>query len=65
MAMKIELDREAADCITLLNLKDHRGYLKKELKQYKKGGYLHPDDIAKNVELIKATTLIIKYFGEE
>ena len=65
MAMKIELDREAADCITLLNLKDHRGYLKKELKQYKKGEYLHPDDVAGNIKLIEAMTLIIKYFGEE
>lgn len=65
MARKIELDGEAADRITVLNLKEYRAYLKKELKQYKKGEYLHPDDVAGNIKLIEAMTLIIKYFGEE
>lgn len=65
MARKIELDGEAADRITLLNLKEYRSYLKKELRQYKKGEYLHPDDVAGNIKLIEAMTLIIKYFGEE
>ena len=65
MARKIELDGEAADRITLLNLKEYRIYLKKELRQYKKGEYLHPDDVAGNIKLIEAMTLIIKYFGEE
>ena len=65
MSRKLELDGEAADRITVLNLKEYRGYLKKELKQYKKGEYLHPDDVAGNIKLIEAMTLIIKYFGEE
>jgi len=65
VARKIELDGEAADRITLLNLKEYRSYLKKELRQYKKGEYLHPDDVAGNIKLIEAMTLIIKYFGEE
>ena len=65
MARKIELDGEAADRITLINLKEYRAYLKKELRQYKKGEYLHPDDVAGNIKLIEAMTLIIKYFGEE
>ena len=62
---KLELDTEAADRITLLNLKECRSYLKKELKQYKKGEYLHPEDVAGNIKLIEAMNLIIKYFGEE
>ena len=36
MARKIELDGEAADRITVLNLKDYRAYLKKELKELAK-----------------------------
>ena len=63
--LKLTIDTEVADRITVLNLKEYRGYLKKELKQYKKGEYLHPDDVAGNIKLIEAMTLIIKYFGEE
>jgi len=65
MTRKIELDGETADRITLLNLKEYRSYLKKELRNFKKGEYLHPDDVAGNIKLIEAITLIIKYFGEE
>ena len=61
----LTLDSEAADRITLLNLKEYRGYLKKELREFKKGGYLHPDDVAGNIKLVEAMTLVIKYFGEE
>lgn len=65
MTKKIELDGEAADRITVLNLKDCRSYLKKELRQYKKGEYLHPEDVAGNIKMIEALNLVIKYFGEE
>jgi len=65
MSKKIELDGETADRITVLNLKECRSYLKKELKQFKKGEYLHPEDVAGNIKTIEALTLIIKYFGEE
>lgn len=65
MSKKIELDGEAADRITVLNLKDCRSYLKKELRQYKKGEYLHPEDVAGNIKMIEALDLVIKYFGEE
>jgi hypothetical protein len=65
MSKKIELDGEAADRITVLNLKDCRSYLKKELRQYKKGEYLHPEDVAGNIKMIEALNLVIKYFGEE
>ena len=68
----IALDGDAADRITLLNLKEHRGYLKKELSDWKKdprtetnpGGYwLHPEDVAKNIELVEAMNKLIKWFG--
>ena len=65
MSKKIELDGEAADRITVLNLKECRAYLKKELAQFKKGEYLHPEDVAGNIKLIESLNLIIKYFGEE
>jgi len=71
---KIELDAIVADRITVLNLKEYRGYLKKELKDWRKnprtennpdGYWLHPDDVAGNIKLIDALNLIIKFFGEE
>jgi hypothetical protein len=65
MSKKIELDGEAADRITVINLKECRNYLKKELRQYKKGEYLHPEDVAGNIKMIESLNLVIKYFGEE
>lgn len=73
MAKKIELDGEAADRITVLNLKDYRAYLKKELAQWKKnpksdsnpnGYWLHPEDVAINIRVIEALNIVIKQFGE-
>ena len=69
----ITLDSEAADRITLLNLKEYRSYLKKELSDWKKnprsetnpdGYWLHPEDVAINTRLIEAMNTVIKYFGE-
>ena len=69
---QITLDGEAADRITVLNLKEYRGYLKKELAQWKKnpktesnpnGYWLHPEEIAGNIRSIEALNLIIKHFG--
>lgn len=74
MTKKIELDGEAADRITVLNLKDYRAYLKKELAQWKKnprtdsnpdGYWLHPEDVSGNIRVIEALNLVIKQFGEE
>jgi hypothetical protein len=74
MAKKIELDGETADRITVLNLKDYRAYLKKELREWKKnprtesnpkGYWLHPEDVAINIQVIEALNLVIKQFGEE
>jgi hypothetical protein len=72
MARKIELDGEAADRITVLNLKDYRAYLKKELREWKKnprsdsnpsGYWLHPEDVSGNIRTIDALDLIIKHYG--
>jgi hypothetical protein len=60
---QITLDGEAADRITVLNLQECRGYLKKEIKNFKKGEYLHPEDVAGNIKLIEAMDLVIKYYG--
>ena len=74
MNRKIELDGEAADRITVLNLQDYRAYLKKELAQWKKnpktdenhdGYWLHPEDVSGNIRTIEALNLVIKHFGEE
>lgn len=62
MAKKIELDGDTADRITVLNLKEYRAYLKKELKDFKTGEFLHPDDVALNIKTIEALDLIIKQF---
>jgi hypothetical protein len=60
---KLEIDFETADRITVISLKDQRAYLKKELRQFKKGEYLHPEDVSGNMQLIAAMDLIIKHYG--
>ena len=62
MSKKLEIDGEVADRITLLNLTDYRKYLKDELKAFKKGAYLHDNDVAGNIKRIEALTLIIRDF---
>ena len=67
----ITLDGEAADRITLLNLKEYKSYLTKELTAWRKnpstednpdGVWLHPDDVTGNAAAINALGLIIKHF---
>jgi hypothetical protein len=60
---KLEIDSETADRIALVTLKEQRGYLKKELKRFKKGEYLHPEDVVNNTRLVQALDLVIKYYG--
>ena len=69
----ITLDGEAADCITVLTLKEQRAYLKTELSDWKKnprsetnpdGYWLHPEDVAGNTRLVEALNTVIKYFGK-
>jgi len=67
----ITLDGEAADRITLLNLKEYRSYLKKELNDWKKnprsdtnpgGVWMHPEDVGINTRVIEALNVVIKQF---
>jgi hypothetical protein len=60
---KLEIDSETADRIALVTLKEQRRYLKKELRNFKKGEYLHPEDVVNNTRLVQAFDLIIKYYG--
>jgi hypothetical protein len=60
---KLEIDSETADHIALITLKEQRQYLKKELRNFKKGEYLHPEDVVNNTRLVQALDLVIKYYG--
>jgi hypothetical protein len=70
----ITLDGETADRITLLNLKEYRSHLTKELAAWRKnprtednpeGIWLHPEDVVGNTVAINALNVIIKHFGVE
>jgi hypothetical protein len=63
VSKKLEIDFETADRITLLTLKEQRRYLKKELAAFKKGEYLHPEDVVNNTRVVQALDLVIKHFG--
>ena len=60
---QLTIDFETAERITVISLKDSQAYLKKEIKNFKKGEYLHPEDVAGNIKLIEAMDLVIKYYG--
>ena len=60
---KLEIDFETADRITRLTLKEQRRYLKQELVQFKKGEYLHPEDVVNNTRMVQAMDTVIKHFG--
>jgi hypothetical protein len=68
----ITLDGDTADRITVLALKEHRTYLKKELTDWKKnprsdanpdGYWLHPEDVSGNEIMIHHLDAVIKHFG--
>lgn len=68
----ITLDGEAADRITLLNLKEYKSYLTKELTEWRKnprtndnptGVWMHPEDVTGNGAAINALKMIINRFG--
>lgn len=59
----LEIDYETADRITLLTLKDQHGYLQKELADYEEGKWMHPEDVVRNQQLVKALDTIIDYYG--
>ena len=60
----LSIDKETADRIAVLVLKDYVKYLRKELNQFKKGEYLHPEDVAGNIKRIEAIELILKDFQD-
>ena len=57
------IDFDTADRITLLNLINQRKYLKNELKEYRQGQWLHPEDLFRHSELIAVLDILIPYFG--
>ena len=60
----LAIDGDTADRITVLTLKDYAKHLKKELRQFKKGEYLHPEDVAGNIKRIEAIEFILKDFPD-
>ena len=69
----ITLDGDTADRITVLALKEHRTYLKKELTDWKKnprsdanpdGYWLHPEDVSRNTIMVHHLDAVIKHFGD-
>lgn len=59
----LQLDFEAADSITLSNLKFHRDIVRGMMEKHAQGAWMHLDDIGFNVQLINALDRIISYFG--
>jgi hypothetical protein len=59
----LPIDKETADKLTVMNLTDYRDYLKKELKQFSKGEYLHPEDVEHNTKMIEALNFVLKDFS--
>ncbi len=55
---------EVADGIVLASLKEQLKFLKKELKDYEAGSWMHPEDADKSRhELIPSLKILIKYYG--
>lgn len=65
MQTGLALDYETADKITILNLIDARSCLQKELDDYEDGAWLHPEDVAYNLKMVKALSAVIKHYGAE
>ncbi len=63
MTKGLEIDYDTADRITLLVLMDQLKYLRKELEDFKQGGWLHPEDVTNNIKLIAALKVLIPYYG--
>lgn len=70
--MAFEIPQEAADAITVANIKDWRDYLQSELDQWTAnprnemnpdGYWLHPEDVTNNYKYIAACNLLISAFG--
>jgi hypothetical protein len=59
---QLTIDGDTADRIAVLALTDYAKNLKKQLEQFKKGGYLHAEDVAGNIKRIEAIEFILKDF---
>ena len=59
----VQIDHETVDRITVCGLKDYRDSLQKQLKAYKKGAWLHPDDVVHSQKMIEALDFVLKDFG--
>jgi hypothetical protein len=71
MAKKIELDSETADGITVLVIKEHLSFAKKNIKELKEEmskGSLSQNkklDLVSNLELESHFNAVLKYFGKD
>lgn len=63
--LKIKLDLDAADAITLANLKNYRKCVRYQVNAHlKHGEYLHPEDLVEaQTKTLPALDLIIKQYG--
>jgi hypothetical protein len=70
----LEIPFEVADGITRSNLIEARNYLQSELDEWQanpktednpNGYWLHPEDVVNNMQLVRAMSLIINYYGGE
>ena len=63
MEKGLKIDFDTANKIILACLTEQRKYLRKELKDYKKGKWLHAEDVVRNKEIINALDILIPYYG--
>jgi hypothetical protein len=60
----IAIDCETADRITVLTLQNHKDYILAELEDIDEKNLIHPEDVIKNQQLVKAIDFLIdEYFG--
>lgn len=62
----ITLPTEAADSITVANMKDWHDYLEEEMTKWKNDpeiNWIHPEDVVLNERYIDALRLLIPAFG--
>ena len=62
----LKIDYETADRIAALSLKDIKESIQRDMKEHDQfGGFMHPQDIVNNLQLIKAIDLLLSYYGIE
>ena len=58
----IMIDLHTADKITHFCLKDHYEYLTKEMENYNNGGWMHPEDVGFNQNLITYISYLLEHY---